>query len=211
MPQDEESNVPAIIIGFVVVVALVVGGGFWLMTQRRLEMVRLAEMEALEVANKARSEEILWKQEQTIRDVEDGKLQCEQNARLIKKLAGSQRDKEKALLTKGEALYSTARKNSDECLDYLSANLKIRFEKLDIAELTKRMKESRDSTVVFLKWSDKELGQEESSIVGPWSEILESHPNWFEKFHPINYDDASIEEILASLEKCRMKSWNEIK
>jgi hypothetical protein len=215
MSREDESNLPAILIALAGIVALLAGGGYYIQTKRSqaMWMARSAEFEALAAADALRHEETLWKHEETIQDVVDAKLLCEQNARLVKKMAGSQPDKEKALLTKGEELYSKAKKSSDSCLDYLIGAIKRRFENLEPAELTKRMKEARASNVEFVNWSDNALKSptEASGFAGPWDLVLENYPNWFSKFHPITYGDDDLDQIVSNLETCRMKSWNDIK
>jgi hypothetical protein len=206
MPKDDESSLPAVLVGLAVIVALVAAGGYYSLSKKSQArgMEIKAEFEALAAANKERREG----HEGTIQDFEEAKLLCEKEAERVKKIATSQPAIEKALLTKGEELYSKAQKSSEACLDYLISTMKKRFDDVDTAELTKRVNDTARSTIEFLSWADREVDPTEH---GSLFFVFENAPQWIGKFGRIRYEDAELDQIVDNLEKCRMKSWNEIK
>jgi len=202
MSSEDKSNLPALLVMLVVIVALVVGGGYWLLAKRQqqLALEELAAQEAVRTVAKNRNDEMLWNQKSVLQDAEEGKQRCELYAGLIKQKVNA------PVRIEGERLYSKAKKSSDTCLDYLIANWKRRFENLNKAELSQQMKEARAATLAFVQWADKEVGREESRVVGPWN----NHLDWVDKLQVTTYSDAQIKTIVERLEKCRLKSWESV-
>jgi hypothetical protein len=192
----------------VVIVALVVGGGYWLLAKSQLQsaLVELAAQEAIRTVSKDRNDEILWNQKPVLQDAEEGKQRCELYAGLIKRTVNAQPGEPNPVRIEGERLYRKAKKSSDTCLDYLIANWKRGFENLNKAELSQQMKEARAATLAFVQWADKEVGPKESRVVGPWN----NHLDWVDKLQVTTYSDAQIQTIVERLEKCRLKSWDSV-
>ena len=83
MSDDYESNVPAILVGLVLVLAVLIGGVGWLAVQRQRAMD--AELQAIEEYRAMTAASVLWRDSETVEDVEKAKMLFEEKVGLVKR------------------------------------------------------------------------------------------------------------------------------
>jgi hypothetical protein len=220
MPKEDEGSLPAILIGLVVVVAVGIGGFFWVASKRDAQsnLAREAEMQARAVAElRARTARLtLWRDSVKVEDVEKAKLLCEEKVSSIRRKVEPQIPEDKRGISYGKDLYGKAKNLSDSCIDYLLTGIARRFDKPDdYAEISKRMEESDNAMRLFDDWVNAKLIRQESdirdsNITRTLDYTLERLPRWVNDFKKIEQSDEDLAQFKARLERCRLKSWDEI-
>jgi hypothetical protein len=217
MSEDNETSLPAILVGLVVIAAVLIGGFSWVMVQRNLASD--AELQALQAMEEFRSRTAiltLWRDSKKVEDVKKAKMLCEEKVGLVKRKGEPQSREEKSARAIGKDLYGKAKKSSDSCINYLIAGIARQFDKPDdYAEIKRRMEESDNAMRQVSGWVNYELNREESDIresdINRTSDnTLDRIPRWVDKFKTIKHSDEELAQIKAELEKCRLKDWNEI-
>jgi hypothetical protein len=215
MSREDESSLPAILIGLVLVVAVLIGGLFWFATKKneQMDLALRAEMQAREDAEfRERTGNLtLWRDSEKVEDVEKAKRLCEEMVVLVKRKGEPQSPEEKSGRALAKVLYGKAKRLSDSCIDYLIAGIERRFDKPDDdAEIKKRMEESDKAIHSFSWWANDELNHKESGIIFASGNTFDRLPRWVDDFNTIEHSAEELAQIKATLEKCRLRNWDEI-
>jgi hypothetical protein len=201
MSDDNETNLPAILVCAVVILAVLIGGFGWLAVKRQRAMeAELQAMKAMEALYRAKTAASgLWWGSENVKDVKKAKMLFEDEVILVKRRGGPR----SAI---GKNLYGKAKKSTDSCIDYLITAIARGFDKLDdLTEIKKRMEESDRDIRAVSAWERIEPSGEEDDI-----QVLERLPNWVEEFKTTRQSKEELDRIKDNLEKCRLRNWDDL-
>jgi hypothetical protein len=115
----------------------------------------------------------------------------------------------KKQLETGQKLYGEAKAESDAAIRFLVTGLAARFNEDDEAKIAARMQTLGKKVSAFLNWADSLENRKGMGAEDPLSAVISLLGDWIKAVGQEN--EEAIKKITASLEECRLLSWDKLK
>lgn len=137
-------------------------------------------------------------------DLREAKSRCEGLGRAVRQMVREGR-RDRAKLDEGRQLYTAAKADYDECIDYICTAMTRRFTDVDPDQIKKRMERTNDKMKSFTTWAYRQISPQARAF-GPLGEALDHLDAFLAGMNKEN--EEAIRKVKVELEACRLVDWS---